>query len=74
MVTVVYTLKVYIPQFIGKNIGNVISWDQEVVSTWNFDRRVLLTKEVAFIFIFEDVFTYVNYVNYTTVTLPSLWC
>ena len=33
MVTVVYTLKVYIPQFIGKNIGNVISWDQEVVST-----------------------------------------
>ena len=33
MVMVVYTLKVYIPRFIEKNIGNVISWDSEVVST-----------------------------------------
>ena len=72
MVTVVYTLNVYIPRFIEENIGNVISSDSEVISTRNFDHRVPLTKEVAFIFIFEDVFTQVNYVNYTPVMLPSL--
>ena len=33
MVTVVYTLNIYIPRFIGKNMNNVISWDPEVVST-----------------------------------------
>ena len=33
MVTVVYTLKMCIPRFIGKDMNNVISWDSEVVST-----------------------------------------
>ena len=39
-------------------MNNVISWDPEVASTWNFDQHVPLTKEVPFI-IFDDVTSHV---------------
>ena len=40
------TVRIYRPGFIGKNKDHLITWDVEVLSTWNFHKLFPLMKEV----------------------------
>ena len=76
------TIRIYRPRIIGKNNNHEISWDLEVVSTWNFSQKK--TKEFHFMtkefhwsghfFISADIRKNVFWsVKYAWVTWPKQW-